>query len=562
MKRYFSLLIAITLSAAVHTRVLTLNNNNPSPGQYTTWSSAYTAALAGDTILVQQSSSAYGNITVSASNKSITVIGAGHYAAGALTGRESRFDNIDVNSVGNAKIKFYGIYFTISYADISQPNTVFENCCFANAGSTSYYFRVSTNNILIRGCIFRKLRLETNNSNNVSNLLVVNSYFETTDDGYCISSMNGTGTKLFTSNIFSSVGGTTWQLISGGNSFRNTVFSNNIFYGVTPRGGQTHTDLLFSNNLVYGSADDAVPAGSAGSGNLLGVDPLFANVPHPADRPPFDYKYDYHLQAGSPARGTGSGGLDMGLYPSTGREFSMTGEPERPFTMRVTPANAVVPAGGATSVSVAIRQGSVPVAPFSNPNPVCRAKVSPTEYKNFMCYNLGAASTSLDPFIPRSELIGGYWQWGRLDQAAEGPSGGDPRSGSISGWNTIAASNGAWSDASKTASDPCPAGFRMPTKAQWDGVFANNTVTRTGTWGISPTNYYTGIYLGAELFLPAAGYRFYSNGALYSRGGNGYYWSSTEFGNGGSWYLSFSSSDAGTDYNYRTDGLSVRCVAE
>ncbi|MEY4204944.1 MAG: hypothetical protein RL013_2648, partial [Bacteroidota bacterium] len=54
MKQLFLLFLAFTLSASVEARVLTLNNNNPSPGQYTTWSSAYSAALSGDTILVQE----------------------------------------------------------------------------------------------------------------------------------------------------------------------------------------------------------------------------------------------------------------------------------------------------------------------------------------------------------------------------------------------------------------------------------------------------------------------------------------------------------------------------
>jgi hypothetical protein len=39
----------------------------------------------------------------------------------------------------------------------------------------------------------------------------------------------------------------------------------------------------------------------------------------------------------------------------------------------------------------------------------CCAKVSATDYKNFMCYNLGAANTSADPFTPTWEINGGYW---------------------------------------------------------------------------------------------------------------------------------------------------------
>ncbi|MFM8373977.1 MAG: hypothetical protein ACKOCO_16475, partial [Bacteroidota bacterium] len=68
--------------------------------------------------------------------------------------------------------------------------------------------------------------------------------------------------------------------------------------------------------------------------------------------------------------------------------------------------------------------------------PVCRAKVTATDYKDFMCYNLGAANTSADPFTPSREINGGYWQWGRSAEAAAGPTATDPKDGAVSGWNT------------------------------------------------------------------------------------------------------------------------------
>jgi uncharacterized protein (TIGR02145 family) len=192
----------------------------------------------------------------------------------------------------------------------------------------------------------------------------------------------------------------------------------------------------------------------------------------------------------------------------------------------------------------------------------CCAKVSATEYKNFMCYNLGSANTSADPFTPSWEINGGYWQWGRSAEAAAGPTATDPKNGAVSGWSTTDAANGSWADGSKTANDPCPTGYRVPTKAQWDGVSANNTKTNVGTFSSSATNYGAGVKFGNQLMLPAAGFRFNDDGALGGRGGYGYYWSSTEIDNSDAWYLDFISSDAYTNYGLRKDGLSVRCVAE
>jgi uncharacterized protein (TIGR02145 family) len=199
--------------------------------------------------------------------------------------------------------------------------------------------------------------------------------------------------------------------------------------------------------------------------------------------------------------------------------------------------------------------------------PICSAKVSTTETKIFMCYNLGAANTSADPFTPSWEINGGYWQWGRLAQAAPGPTGpgaGQANEGVIIGWNNGAA-NESWVDGSKTGNDPCPAGYRVPTKAQWDGVCANNTQTNVGTFSNSITNYSAGKKFGDNLMFPAAGDRPAGNGALYHRGEEGYYWSSTELNTDNAWFLYLFSSGANTDghYNYsRSNGLTVRCIAE
>ena len=194
--------------------------------------------------------------------------------------------------------------------------------------------------------------------------------------------------------------------------------------------------------------------------------------------------------------------------------------------------------------------------------PVCGAMVSATEYKNFMCYNLGAASTSADPFTPGWEINGGYWQWGRSAQAAEGPTATDPKSGAVSGWNTTGAPNGSWADGSKTADDPCPQSYRVPTREQWDGVIANNTITNVGSFTSSVTNYGAGKKIGDHLMLPAAGGRDDVNGTLFGRGGTGYYSSTTESGNVFAWSLYFNISGTYPGNASRRYGYSVRCVAE
>ena len=215
-----------------------------------------------------------------------------------------------------------------------------------------------------------------------------------------------------------------------------------------------------------------------------------------------------------------------------------------------------------TVVATNAAGNSVASAASAAVTPNCGAFVSPGTFKIFACYNLGATDTSVDPNVPVQAIHGNYYQWGRSTIVANAST----SSAEISGWNITNAPNGAWADGSKTANDPCPSGFRVPTKTQWEGVAANNTVSKTGTFTDSATNFGTAVHVGPNastksLTLPATGFRSSNNGVLFYRGNVGYYCSSTEM-TSNAWVLLVDYNSFITQYLNRTVGMSVRCVSE
>jgi len=156
-------------------------------------------------------------------------------------------------------------------------------------------------------------------------------------------------------------------------------------------------------------------------------------------------------------------------------------------------------------------------------------------------------------FAAKPEDYGMFYQWNRSKAwSATGAT--------VTGWDSTAPSGDTWD----TANDPCPSGWRVPTKDEQATLFNPAYVTNvwTAVNGVNGQRF-TDNVSGASIFLPAAGERDLT-GALTDAGIIGRYVSSSpRMSTEDVYILYFQINSAGTsEYFLRNCGYSVRCVRQ
>jgi len=119
-------------------------------------------------------------------------------------------------------------------------------------------------------------------------------------------------------------------------------------------------------------------------------------------------------------------------------------------------------------------------------------------------------------------------------------------------WGGASSPGATWAK----ANDPCPEGWRVPTRQEWSSLKQREWATIGGVDGCKAGD-------GEKfIFLPLAGYRYLFGGMLWENAGR--YWSSTANDDYDSWAFNFTPGIQGFGvWNYSiSSAFSVRCVAE
>jgi hypothetical protein len=258
---------------------------------YITVQEAHNAAIAGDTLLIFP-----GNYGVTYFAKKLTVIGYGYWLTGAGANPDLQVIagslNLEIRlQNGSDSTVFEGLdgLALVTYVSTSLNGIIIKRCSgyirYSNSTYTGWQITQSNissvNNQYSGGGVFKNLL--------ISNCIISNINLNN------LSAAGNSG--VFKNNIFG----------TAGVAFNNGAYTltNNVFLSTTAPSGTTN--CIFKNNIA---SNNTIPTGN-GNQPDVNIGAVFQGYPTQGI-----YSNDgrYQLATGSPAKGTGEGGTDCGIY--------------------------------------------------------------------------------------------------------------------------------------------------------------------------------------------------------------------------------------------------------
>jgi hypothetical protein len=343
MKKIILIVALLIVSFTNAQNTLIVDNNafiDDSPSHvYTTFATAIAGASNGDTILIQPSSTSYGNLTIS---KSITVLGMG-YAPELNNGETSAAGNITVTA-NNVKIAGLNVTGYIS-PSTNVTDLLVEDCMIA-AGV--YASAVGNADITYRGNVIKNLIYLNATPTNSLNITITNNLIQNIGSS-ALQYFNDT--TIFNNNvIIADQQYYQWYIFYNPT---NLVCQNNIWLFtsnnqaiVDQTGGNP---IIHNNSLTYHYGTPTITA-LDGTGNLDNQNPFFVNIP--ANNPYWVADNDYNLGNSSAGNDAGTDGNDVGIFNGY-YDFDMRGYPtELPYLTEMSISNNMIPAGSNLNVNL------------------------------------------------------------------------------------------------------------------------------------------------------------------------------------------------------------------
>jgi hypothetical protein len=279
--------------------LIRVNNNAGADPDYATIQAANDAAINGDTIYIEGSTTAYASADIS---KRLIIIGPGYF----LTENDSTQAN-GLEVVINGAINF----------NAGSSGSIIIGCVVG-------YINIGADNLTITRCNVSGFGL---NVNTVNNILIVQNYCSSIH----LPSYNMTN-SIIANNI---VGFINCNYSSGPLQIINNIVTGNIYGGISVYNSSIANNILTNasvnmpvntgntiNNNIFASA------GTNANGNLYNVVMTNVFVDFSGS---LKYSDDakWKLKTGSPAIGAGTGGVDCGVFGGAA-PYVLSGMPNLP----------------------------------------------------------------------------------------------------------------------------------------------------------------------------------------------------------------------------------------
>jgi len=239
----FTCFFVVTNSIA---KIWRVNNNSSVTANFTTLQAAHNGAGAGDTLHIEASPNSYGNLTCT---KKLIILGTGYFLSETPNTQavtiSSKVGSIAFN-VGSAGTVIMGLDFEANGITISSDDIVVRRCKFSNPYITTADYYTGTINVYAANNIIisenYSVTVSINNPSTgiliTNNLLNRNGYEGEVTTGACLN-QHANAVTLVQNNIFR----------RGRVNANNSNFINNIMYV----GSFSGEGNLISNNLANAS---------------------------------------------------------------------------------------------------------------------------------------------------------------------------------------------------------------------------------------------------------------------------------------------------------------------